>query len=97
MKRIGEISLEEDEAMNTAIRDNLMVPVTSFERHLFDIVDPETGELFSIDHIPLLINLIKEEHSVCSVCTKSLLGGWANAHPRGHSEFQEGANPSKII
>ena len=71
MKRIGEISLEEDEAMNTAIRDKLMVPVTSFERHLFDIVDPETGELFSIDDIPVLISLIKEAHSVCSVCSKS--------------------------
>ena len=43
MKRIGEISLEEDETMNTAIRDKLMVPVTPFERHLFDIIDPETG------------------------------------------------------
>ena len=75
MKRIGEISLEEDEAMNCAIRDRLMVPVTPFERHLFDIIDPETGELFSIDHIPLLINLIKEEHSVCFFPKKSQIGG----------------------
>ena len=50
MKRIGEISLEEDEAMNTVIRDKLMTPITPFERKLFDVVDPETGELFSVDY-----------------------------------------------
>ena len=66
MKRIGEISLEEDEGMNTVIRDNLMTPITPFERKLFDVVDPETGELFSVDYIPLFLNLIKESHSVCS-------------------------------
>lgn len=48
----------------SAINDPLMTPITSFERDLFELLDPESGELLSVDTVPLFIEFLKKDHSV---------------------------------
>lgn len=66
-KKIGQISIEEETNMNKTINDELMTPITPFEREIFDIMDSETGELLSADYAPQLIDILKGEHTVHSV------------------------------
>lgn len=64
MKRIKEISIEEEDGVNSAINDPLMTPITPFERELFELLDPESGELLSGDTVPSFIEFLKKDHSV---------------------------------
>lgn len=64
MKMIGQISIEEEEEMNNTINDSIMVPIVPFERRIFEMVDPDSGDLISIDMVSSFINLMKEEHTV---------------------------------
>ena len=64
VKRIKEISIEEEDNVNSAINDPLMTPITSFERDLFELLDPESGELLSVDTVPLFIEFLKKDHSL---------------------------------
>lgn len=64
MKKIGEISIEEETEMNKTINDSLMTPITPFERELFDLLDTETGELLSVDSVSPLMDILKKDHSV---------------------------------
>lgn len=64
MKKIGEISIEEETEMNKTINDSLMTPITPSERELFDLLDTETGELLSVDSVSPLMDILKKDHSV---------------------------------
>lgn len=50
--------------MNNTINDSIMVPIVPFERRIFEMVDPDSGDLISIDMVSSFINLMKEEHTV---------------------------------
>ena len=50
--------------MNSAINDPLMTPITPFERSLFELLDPATGELVSLETVPAFIEFMKKDHSV---------------------------------
>lgn len=64
MRKIGQISIEEEKSMNDTINDSMMFPIIPFERRIFDMVDAGSGDLFSIDCIPTFLAFLKEEHSV---------------------------------
>lgn len=66
-KRIGEITIEDEDDMNQAVNDPLMTPITSFERELFGMLDVESGELASDEMVPKFLELMKQEHSVRSL------------------------------
>ena len=87
MKTIGQISIEEETIMNTTINDSMMVPIMPFERQIFEMVDAETGDLFSVDKIPSFLNFIKEEHSVCHFLKFSPLVDRTNDVTGSHSIF----------
>ena len=64
MRRIKEIPFEDEDNMNATVNDPLMTPVTTFERDLFELLDPESGELQDVDTAPSFIEFLKMDHSV---------------------------------
>ena len=64
MKKISQISIEEDKEMNSTINDSMMVPIIPFERRIFEMVDAESGDLISNEMVPTFLAFLKEDHTV---------------------------------
>ena len=64
MQTIGQISREEEKEMNNIINDPMMTPIVPFERQIFEMVDPEDGDLKSIDMVDTFLTFIREDHTV---------------------------------
>ena len=73
MKTIGQISREEENEMNVTINDPIMTPIVPFERRIFEMVDPEDGDLISVDMIDPFLAFMKEEHTVRNFLTKRMI------------------------
>ena len=64
MKKISQISIEEDKEMNSTINDSMMIPIIPFERQIFEMVDAESGDLISNEMVPTFLAFMKEDHTV---------------------------------
>lgn len=64
MKKISQISIEEDKEMNSTINDSMMVSIIPFERQIFEMVDAKSGDLISNEMVPTFLAFMKEDHTV---------------------------------